>query len=416
MLPDSRLVIRGSDLFVDHPVLLILSERVNQAPRTTVNGEDYYAVWTSDNLTVYWHGPSASNRQVTGDQWWSLEHNNDGIGYARQGPHNAPRGNSTDNYAIQSAEACHFVEDSEAACREEYNETVLQPQRNLTPDVRFGVEIYDAEMATDPSLLEGKRGRESSVNDTPFRYNVTQRSQSEPVRTHEDTNISAALTPLSVELDPPRLDPEAPVDPELPPSEPLAPPLTPPDEPVPLAAVAAAAISIMILAALAAYSRFRHDPERLLSPPRRLIMELVKTKPQTEVAEVQKVLDVTRNGAIYHLRQLERAGMLKINREGPRRYVTARGAPAVSRGQPSVVKRHPRAHHLLETVAAAGSEGVTRSHLHSIHANVPKRTRNYLISKLIASGLLIETAETSGWRLRIRDVPSERESREVVTV
>lgn len=384
-LPDTSIGVSGSDIFIRHFLFQNASEAANGVRPPSPAGEYYYWRWTSDNITLHYYGPSAKERSAAPEnRTWALAHEEGGLGYDQQGPHNAPGGSSTDRYLAPASIWCRGLPE-EGACRRKV-EDLVETQRNLTPNLVFGVEFYDAEVATDPRFLDGSG--EAERRSLPSE-GWTRAAPPLAVPMPRQNPIATIAQPLGRPTHPmPTPGPSFPQDHSTLANGVYFPLPPPPVSPlVPLAAAATAVALVALAAAL--YSRFRsRDALLASSEPRRRIVEAVRAQPGVTVGELVRVVGITRTAVLYHLRMLEQARLVEMRSEGGRCFVFPPAALPRG-GVPVHLARHPVLGRLVAELAALEGAVLARRELHARMGEVPQRTRNHLLRTLVEHGVLV---------------------------
>lgn len=401
LLPDGSLMVRGSQLFVRHPIFVlaaaIANDQTNEGPTSGVASTR----WTSENLTIVYFGPSTANPTAPpGSREYEITHNSSGLGYDQQGPHNAPGMNSTDGYLAGADAVCTRAPDP-AAC-DGALEDGLATIADATPNAELALEFYDAEVASDPEALRSQNtSYEPLANDSPLRggpvLEPAPNQSTGPSRASgEDTEKPSLVVGRPAQVEPlrepgrgPRIEMPSPADP-------------PPPTPIVALAVATATVFVLLLAA-ALYSRLARADEVVRLPMRKMLIRVVEDRPGIEIRALPARLGVARSTVLYHLRMLEKHGLLRVLRDGHKRFVFPAASTPPTSGRPLRFWSHPVSRRILEIIDKAGPNGTTRGQIHIEAAAIPRRTRNHVLTQLQSAGVVAETTQDDGQsRLTIR--------------
>ena len=391
LLPDEELKVRGSDLFFPNPISPLLTTTWGgmehpEGPVRLHMGEENFS------LTMprpSWGDPTAP--------WEGYETvfpyaEEGGVGYDQIGPFNRPTGTTTDEYLWQvpglcKAEECQSVT---ATTKATYDES--------TPNVHFGLEFFEFEVATDPVALDSfnATGAQGDAN-----HATRATWENEPVDVAEPDAPSDGVDEFG--QDPHLSVPPGKPSPSPPPTRPIhlqsqLPQSPPPDRTLPLLITVAAATGA-ILAALGAalYSRFTNRTEALESEMRNRLLGIIQEQPGICLSDAAERLGVARNTVRHHLRVLERVQLVRVVQEGAlSTFYPAGPVPAVK--VPAWLRRNETCLAILRE-ARARPEGLSREEVHRLLPEVPARTRNYNVARLLGVGALVEWAAPDGRKL-----------------
>lgn len=389
LLPDESVVLRGSDLVLRHDALRLATAAWNgaPAPRVETAGLDM----TPERAALRVRDPASDAPR---DRYYGAKYapEENGVGYDRVGPFHRPTGTETDAYTTQVVAACAPAPGT--PCREAAH-TSGDAYRDATPNVRFGVEFYDVEVAAgEPQLRRLERLERGLGLATVQRAAAPALSLARapaaaaPLGEGDAAPAPAAPAPLAS----PQAGPEAPRATAAglaPIAAPEAGLLTP-------ARVAAVALGLLVLAAAALYSRFQTQQALLESGSRGRILRIVEARPGVCLSEVAEEMGVTRNAIAHHVRMLHRARLLETVEDDGRRRLYKPGT-SVQPGLrvPAAILDHPVRGRIVALVGADPA-GVPRRAIHERLHDVPERTRNHAVRRLAVRGILEVVRDPAG--------------------
>jgi DNA-binding transcriptional ArsR family regulator len=306
------------------------------------------------------------------------------VGYDQIGPFNE-LGTSWDTDALILSELeyrCYGPTDTRE-CYEEMNNASAW-QKSATPDVRYGLDFHQVEAASNASVLRNASYASPAINDSPA-YSFYHDDhgpglpRSEQTISHPVLHASGSPAPFNrtpVETATPR-----------PPPRGVAMATTHMTSPPPnttLAQVAAGACGLVVLAILL-YARIRSRKEAIASATRCRIYEIVARRPGISPTALAKELNLTRNGVIHHLRIMERTQIISRRTEGKLVFLF------VGRGEidsTAILLGRAGAHSVILQKLRERPEGMQKSELVAATSDLPKRTRNHALKRLLDHGLV----------------------------
>ena len=402
LLEDRSVTLRGQDLYLPNPALRILTETWQQVPELI---EDYWLRMNSTGVSVDHYGPSTTDPTGEWDvRAFHVEYSSEqGVGYEQIGPLNAPAGSSTDRYVAQLPNATCFWKDMPVSDCRTFSGGIVDRSHNLTPNVLFGAEFYDLQVATDPSNLSYN----SPLSPLPNALTAgMDRQDNEEPGVVDETNDTRLGVPEEPQGERKRGSPRSSIDPvpegkghvdilaEMPPS-------LPPD--LPLAVILAGAATAGLLAVLGAmlYSRFHNRREVLQSEMRSRLVEIVRQNPGICVADAARELGIVWNAAQHHVKMLKRLGILRTEAEGRRKGLYLAGSNTPQEDIPKWIHSNPVSHAIFSAIKAS-PEGIGRDDVRQLLPETPERTRNYHIQRLLGAGAIsLEITPDGRKRLRI---------------
>lgn len=380
------------NLQADHPIFTLFTAAWNAADDSVPLPEGYGLVSTRDNITLWYVGPSVHDlSHPIAPRAWTWEHSDWLLGYDHAGPFFKQGSGDTDYELAGLAEACALGALPECAST---MLMALQLVAEATPNVRYGFEVHDVEVASDPDSLDRPTGPEREP--APLA-----RAQAAPPAPPAWTNRGPA--PVRDEAGP---APGVAVPGSSSSADPLvAPPATPPlrlstssgsapSSPL-LAAAATALASAIVLLAAVLYTRLTRATV-VDQDARRDILRIITERPGIRLVDLVATVGMGRTAVGYHVRVLARAGLVDVVARGTRKCLVPKGAPSggvVLTGLK--LDGHPARSRLLGAVRAA-PDGLPRRDAHALLADVPLRTRNHTIRLLVRHGLLREERGLDG--------------------
>jgi predicted transcriptional regulator len=394
LLPDgSSLMLRGSDLVLPHPVFVLVTEWWTSQERPP---ESDRLEMSDKSIRLTYVEPSWP--PGTRPKTWELEYN-DAVGYEQFGPYNRPTGNSTDNYLTQTRFAVCGEDDY--ACSPTFRKPFdIVPK--AAPNVRWGLEWYDVQVALDPDGLSIPPAfvHEASLATWSQRKAL---DENQTLPGYMKTSSLETIADAELGAHPRQREPQ--------PSFPVAgvpkeirkgPPEGPEGGPS-LAFVAGVAVATAVLAALGItlYSRFNNKAEALASEARARLLALIRENPGICLSDVAERMGVARNTIRHHLRVLERVQLVRVAKEGNLQVFYAVGSQALQ--APAWLRRNETCLAILRAVAQSAT-GLAREEVHKLLPEVPDRTRNYHLKRLLSVGALVQAEDESGGK-RLRVAP-----------
>jgi predicted transcriptional regulator len=167
---------------------------------------------------------------------------------------------------------------------------------------------------------------------------------------------------------------------------------------VPLRVATAAALLPVALGA-ALYSRFHGRPGVLRSGTRERLVGVVRLHPGVSVTDAAGLMGLARNAVQHHVRLLERVGIVRVEDARGRKALYLRDAPP-SDAPPAWLLKNAACAAVVRALHER-PEGLPREAVHGLMKDLPERTRNYNIQKLLAVGVM-EQVETPGGRKVLR--------------
>lgn len=396
VLPDDDIVIRGSQLYVRHGVFRAVTEAWPAVPQAS---EDYQVRFEPYGFGLFFYGPSPLDLTGPwGDRNMTAGYAEDAwITYEQVGPVNAPTGTNTDTFFLSDITIpCLFIDEQMPHCKP----TIQEQGRRVVsaiPNATAGLEFYDVQVATDPQNLTPPDARAARLADAPaLRAFANATGSEEPQEERRAAAPSAPATP-DARAEP---RPRAADAPDAPPRQPLrlqgqtpAPP--PPDRTVTLLVGVAATGAILAALGVILYSRFNNRAEALESEMRNRLYALVRERPGICVTEAAAALGVKHNAILHHLRVLERVQLLRTAQDTGRKVVYPMGFQPVT--GPAWLTRNETCVAILRLVQERPS-GLPREDVHRLLPEVPERTRNYHMGRMLDAGALVQSVSPEGRR------------------
>lgn len=357
-------------------------------------------------IAVNYYGPY-SNYDPTGPRG----HRNNTVQFAHGqgvhsgsiGPVNAPGGPHSDDLDVWRLPC--VLHDAGCALAPAYNET-----ENATPALFVGARFYQMEVSTDPSSLPSRQEEVQPMEEPrtraffpPLPGDEEEHSERRGGPQPDDSSdallqIPSFEGPNKEGLVPPGVKPFGQGPAKAPPGAPLA------------LLVAAASIGVVAFAlALGLYSRFHGQKDVLQSKTRDRLVSLVREDPGITVTDAAKALGMGRNALLHHVTMLEKVQVVRIETAGGRRTLYLVGAKREG-VVPAWLLKNPACLALVQAIQAR-PEGISRQEAHALLPDVPLRTRNYNIGKLLSVGVIEEILTPSGVKtLRAKSVPGARDA------
>lgn len=391
LLPDKELVQNFSDLYLEHPVFVTATEAYQSAAP-----EDVREHVLIDETGWRWSYPFPDMQGGTSE--WRFDafdySDSGGIRYDAVGPTNTAGGNTTDNYYdFGHRFSCEWS----GACPEPLPETFAAVPA-AAPNVAFGFEFYDVHLATDPDNLtrQGASVLQPAENLT-FRAGAPAEPVPEAVepsrRPAQDGAVEEDPAPAPRARHPPT--PEA----RQPPVKVLgqAPTSPPADLPVPLILGATAAGLFLVALGAGLYSRFHSRSEVLQSETRDRLVELVRLNPGISLTDAATAMGMARNAVQHHVRMLARVNVVRVASEGNRKALYLVGGKP-SDAPPAWLLKNAACAAVVRALQA-NPQGLPREAVHGLMPDVPERTRNYNIRKLLSVGVVVQVETPEGGKL-----------------
>ena len=394
LLPDRAVMHDFSTLYVEHPLFTTPTEAWAAHGRRIGPVE---LVLTEDNISAAY--PVVDRSNPTGPlkphyfeiMEYALEGEGD-IEYRGVRPLSDPVNDNLDEVFQALPKACHYAVDPCTSVMTSAGEKALEE----TPEVRFGWGFRAAQVATDPQNLTPPEAA-VAMPDLDLAVAPLQSLLQEPEEQVEDKSPppKESLSGPSAEGRPsdprPRPGPEATAPMQLQ-SHPVSPPIDG-GPALLLAGAAAAAAALLAALGFGLYSRFNSRDDVLASETRARLLALVEAQPGVSLPELVEATGLARNTLRHHLQVLARLKLVRMGEEGGRLVVFAMGAKAG--GLPVWVRRNAACVAILEALRAR-PEGLTREEVHALLPEVPARTRNHHLRRLLGAGALVQVDDPSG--------------------
>jgi DNA-binding transcriptional ArsR family regulator len=147
---------------------------------------------------------------------------------------------------------------------------------------------------------------------------------------------------------------------------------------------AGAAATLFLILLLAAYSRFHRGRDVLANPTRRATLDAITASPGINLTRLANVVGVDRSTARHHSGTLARQGYVAIVRKpGETLYYRPDARPA------GVASRTPTALERAMEALRSSPEGLSRDRIREVLHDVPERTRNGTIRRMIRRNLAV---------------------------
>lgn len=389
-LDDRSLVVHGDELYVEHPAFRVATWAWESVRDDVPLPEGYDVRSTRDNVTVEYVGPSTKDPfHPMAPRAWSYEHGNEqGVGYDRAGPFLQPTGTDTDHDVDGIRASCAVVPVEPCASG---TQAVVDAATQATPDVRFGFEFYDVEVASDPSELGGDAphgnagGRPNARASAASPLAPGRRDAPAPHPAPADDGSSAPPARPALPASAVRSGPTAgPASVQAAGGRVAVSPFL----------AAAAVVGAVLLLAAGLYTRLSRGavPRQ---EARQAILRAVEARPGIRLADLVNDVGMGRTAVAYHVGVLERAGLLDVVARGNRKCIALKGVLAEAPVTGLKLRGHVVRTLLLDAVRRA-PEGLARRDAHVLLADVPRRTRNHTIRILTRDGILCEAPGADG--------------------
>lgn len=381
LLPDSSFYIHLDELYLWVPVVAEATEAYNALALEYPGHELYRVEMNEENTTLFYVKPTSED-PAERERSFNLTYHERGVPYDQAGPYNDLRSGSTDSYAQETKAACSAVPPAEC---EGVHDGAIAVSRNVTPNINVGMTLESAEFATNASNLSWYH----RSNQAEPAENASTAAASGPAEDSLDPTPDADVGPHSSPRNEPARNPARPT-----PSAPSAPrPQDTHAQPAPLelapgmpiAKVAASVVFAVFLSWL--YSRLCTRTEIMRSKVRAQIVEEVEKNPGINLSDLTARLGVARNTVTYHTRMLQRASLLQLRETpGSLRFFPV-GYSTPESGIPIQFHLHPVSGKIIEILRKGSS---TRARLREMLADVPVRTQNHHIRRLLDAGVAME--------------------------
>lgn len=374
--------IRGNDLYVNQTALSTATDTYNSIPQDRPDRDAAGFEMSSQNVSAYYYGPRAADpTSPNANRTMGMSYGGPGSipSYQQEGPYNTPALNDTDSKYDMDAAVC---QNAKTECST-YHENVTQRTASTTPDIILGFEWDNVQVATDPSNLTDPGARNDTHTSPPLHARTSDPLAQEEHRRHDP---DATPLPPPSPTSPPPVGPPGDKNRTTPTGSHVTSimPVTPVSTPRALVALGVAAATVAVAWLIASlYSRIRGKDALLKNDVRRKIVELAHEQPGVSLREVAAKLGLSRPTAAYHIRLLRQANLLRVGARDLRHHLyPPEAAPA-----PSVAVGNTQ--RLVLRALEAAPAGCTRTELHAALPNIPKRSRNHAIGKLLRAGAIL---------------------------
>lgn len=405
-VPDQNVTLRGRDLALEHGVIRGAHETYRGTlPNPPLNGTAGL-VLGPDNFTAYYVGPAPYDPTGPATYYepgYTYDEKEAGwIGYEHLGPFNANIHAHTDLEWDNLPGWCAFLSDVPDCTL--VLDALASLGKSSTPDVYYGFEWEDVQVATDPEFLSdpGASERRPTASALLLSRNATG-THGPPRRAPVDAQGPSEQGPYVP--GPMLIPPTAPLGPEPPGSSSRLQATAMTDaESVPLLLLAATATATILLALAALfYSRFSRPEQLLKNENRKAILELLGACPGLNPTEIASRLGLARNAVIHHLNMLERSGAIVILPTDGRSTTVFLRSAEMPHPRMAAVLYHPIRGRFVHALREAPA-GLSREEFHQRLHDIPARTRNHTLQSLIASRVMEATTGTDG-SIRFRLAP-----------
>lgn len=399
ILPDQSITLRGSDLYIRYPFLRMVTERYGEIEPVTPL---FWIQLTPHGYGIRYYGPDLQEPlEPPHDRKFMLSYEEEGVGYEQTGPFNRPTGGTTDEWVEPTSElVCLWTPTEE--CRQTAA-GVVDGFQAASPSLRFGLELMDVQVSTAPETLRyrstGEDGGTAASglpggddkDGTPHR-NFTKAPQE--WMGHDPRSFPRGID--SGEVAPKAFPPLRPqgAGTDLEPS---------PEVPLPFLVKALAVTFVLACLAASLYSRFNGKRDLLRSETRQRLLDLVQREPGISISDAAERLGLARNAIHHHLRMLHRVNLIKIHPQGQRKELYL--AAATPSSEPAWLRRNPICRRIVALLSSA-PEGIPRKTLHDLLPDIPERTRNYHLRRLVGAGVIVQ--EGGDRRVRLASAPGIR--------
>lgn len=395
---DQEYYVDGSSLWLPDPVIPLLTATYNGS----LDGGSALPVgvrMSESNVTLLYD-------LVTTDgsldpSWVAFPYaHGSGLQYDRLGPWNVAEGNDTRSYEEQARDPpCRYTPDS-GTCDDASNATISAAE-TVTPTVRVGAEIDQAEVATNASLLQPRGNLTSAAPSEDQGFFGDASAAPLPAGRDAAAPRAARAQPMLQAAGTPRDAPQVVVPPPTPlPLKPESDAQAPesPHAPLAVIAVAAATSTLLLIVAAVLYSRFANKSDALRNPRRLEILGIVAAQPGVSPSDVATRMGVTRNAVMHHAYIMQEHGIIQIAVRSHQTFLLPVGAAS----EKALMLRSKAAVCAIEALRASPA-GLTRAELASRMGAIAKRTRNHSIAKLVALGIVDQATRGVDEVLVLRD-------------
>ena len=138
--------------------------------------------------------------------------------------------------------------------------------------------------------------------------------------------------------------------------------------------------------------RLRSRDDILACATRKALLDAIRASPGVGATDLGRRFGFTRNGVMHHVDVLGRLGLVHVVRCNGKAFLFPPGAAPAARPA-RLARAYERARPLLEGLARA-PEGLTRESMHELLGeDAPRRSRNHLIGRLVALGVVRSAGE-----------------------
>jgi hypothetical protein len=361
--------------------------------------QDNWVYMEPNWINVSHTGPGTSNPSGA---WKTANHSftygSNGFDYDRVGPYNAPTGRDTDADIVAIPLLCFMQEVSEP-CHEAMDPVVPLYQDN-TPNVLWGLEFYSFEVATDPgNLTHGVGPSIEATHEASFARPAGNASDTE---TETIVRKAPPLRPeAEADASSPRISsPSRPTgaEPRVSVQQQASRPPPPADLPVPLILGATAAGLLLVALGAGLYSRFHSRSDVLKSDTRDRLVALIQQRPGISLTEAAAGMGLARNATRHHVRMLVRVQVVRVEAQGRRQALFLVGTKSPEALPPWLLRN--AACTAIVRALQSSEKGMSREEVHSLLPDVPTRTRNHNIRRLVAAGVVEQVDTPEGSILR----------------
>lgn len=136
------------------------------------------------------------------------------------------------------------------------------------------------------------------------------------------------------------------------------------------------------------------------SETRERLLALIRERPGICLTEAAASLGLARNAILHHVRILTHVQLVRVEAEGGMRMLYLAGARAST--LPPWLRRNEACLMIIRNIQKT-SVGLPREEVHRLLPEVPSRTRNYYLKRMLAAGVIIQVRTPDGER-RLRFV------------
>jgi predicted transcriptional regulator len=131
----------------------------------------------------------------------------------------------------------------------------------------------------------------------------------------------------------------------------------------------------------------------LESEVRNRILALVRENPGLCLSDAAERMGVARNTVRHHLRILARVGLIRVANEANLKVYYPAGAQPLK--VPAWLRRNETCLAILRAVAESAT-GLAREDVRTLLPDLPDRTRNYHLQRLVSVGALVQVEDQGG--------------------